>query len=146
MTPSEESSAPPVKRPTGFSVVINGKDIFPPFANEYREQMVTICVFISNNHNGTNIMQRKLEAKVISKVLTDATENGVTKHHQSLTNGETKMSEVPSGDKSPKLRTNVLTNGDVPTAKTLTNGDVAQKKIKKKLDDTTAVMEEPVKV
>lgn len=40
MTPSEESSAPPVKRPTGFSVIINGQDIFPPVANEYKEQMV----------------------------------------------------------------------------------------------------------
>lgn len=88
-------------------------------------------------------MQQKLEAKFNNKVVTDATENGVTKDHKSLT----KMSEEPSADKNPKLRTKVLTNGDVPTAKTLTNGDITQKKIKKKLDDdTTAVMEESVKV
>ncbi|KAH0610851.1 uncharacterized protein H6S33_011278 [Morchella sextelata] len=128
VTTSEGSSAPPVKKPIGFSVVINGKDSSPPVVREYKEQM-------------------KLEAKINNKAVTDATENGVTKDHQSLTNGDTKMSEIPSADdKSPKLRTKVLTNGDVPKAKTLTNGDVTQKKIKKKLDsDTTAVTEEPVK-
>lgn len=147
MTTSEGSSAPPVKKPLGFSVVINGKDSSPPVVREYKEQMVTICAVISNNHNGTNTIYQKLEAKINNKAVTDATENGVTKD-QSLTNGYTKMSEIPSADdKSPKLRTKVLTNGDVPKAKTLTNGDVTQKKIKKKLDsDTTAVTEEPVKV
>ncbi|KAI5841857.1 hypothetical protein DFP73DRAFT_608733 [Morchella snyderi] len=127
VTSTEESPAPSMKKPTGFSIAINGKDISP--VREYKEQM------------------QKLEAKINNKAVTDATENCVTKDHQSLTNGDIKMTEVPStDDKSPKLRTKVLTNGDVPTAKTLTNGDSAQKKIKKKLDgDTMVAIEEPIK-
>lgn len=134
-TPSVELPKSPLKKLDRSPAVANGRDISSPVAREHTAKKQNLDV--KNNNAAVNGPKANPTA--------DPVENGVSKDSQRLTNGHTKMSDVPAArTKNTSLPIQAMTNGDATVS--VTSGDSAENKIKKESDnDTTAPIEESTK-